>query len=98
MSWNLHAPSVSIWAVDGRQAIPFVCGRRQWELLQTRRGETDLVSLHGQFYLLAVCDVEEPTPDAVAGVIGVDLGIVTITTDSDGESHSGQQIDRVRAR
>ena len=98
LSWNLHAPSVSIWTVDGRQSIPFVCGRRQWELLQTRRGETDLVYIKGQFYLLAVCDVEEPTPDYVEGVIGVDLGIVHIATDSDGNTHSGQQIDRVRDR
>ena len=98
LSWNLHEPSVSIWTVDGRQSIPFVCGRRQWELLQTRRGETDLVSIKGQFYLLAVCDVEEPTPDDVEGVLGVDLGIVNIATDSDGYTHSGQEIDRVRER
>ena len=98
LSWNMHAPSVSIWTVDGRQSIPFVCGRRQWELLQTRRGETDLVYIKGQFYLLAVCDVEEPTPDDVEGVLGVDLGIVNIATDSDGNAHSGQQINRVRER
>jgi len=98
LSWNLHAPSVSIWTVDGRQSIPFVCGRRHWELVQTRRGETDLVYIKGQFYLLAVCDREEPTPDDVEGVIGVDLGIITIATDNDGTTHSGQQIDRVRER
>ena len=98
LSWNMHAPSVSIWTVDGRQSIPFVCGRRQWELLQTRRGETDLVSIKGQFYLLAVCDVEEPTPDDVEGILGVDLGIVNIATDSDGHTHSGQHVERVRTR
>jgi len=98
LSWNMHEPSVSMWTVNGQQSIPFVCGRRQWELLQTRHGETDLVYSKGQFYLLAVCAVEAPTPDDVEGVIGVDLGIVHIATDSDGNTHSGHQIDRVRER
>jgi transposase len=84
----MHEPSVSIWTVDGRQSIPFVCGRRHWELLQTRRGETDLVYIKGSSTSLRVCDVEEPTPDDVEGVLGVDLGIVNIATDSDGNTHS----------
>ncbi|WP_110520316.1 RNA-guided endonuclease InsQ/TnpB family protein [Herpetosiphon llansteffanensis] len=98
LSWNMHAPSVSIWTVNGRQSIPFVCGKRQWELLQSRRGETDLAYVNGQFYLLATCDVEEPTPDDVDRTIGVDLGIVNTSTDSDGETYSGAQIERVRQR
>jgi len=98
LSWNMHEPSVSIWTINGRQSIPFVCGKRQWELLQTRHGETDLVYIKGQFYLLAVCAVEEPTPDDVEGVLSVDLGITNIATDSDGETHFGADVDRVRAR
>ena len=98
LSWNLHAPSVSIWTVHGRQSIPFVCGARQWALLQTRRGETDLAYVKGQFYLLATCDVEEPTPADVDGTLGVDLGIVNSTTDSDGECFSGAAVERPRQR
>jgi putative transposase len=98
LSWNMHAPSVSIWTVAGRQSIPFVCGQRQWELLQARRGETDLVYVNGQFYLLATCDVEEPTPDDIAGALGVDLGIVNIATDSDGNPYSGAVVERTRQR
>ena len=98
LSWNMYEPSVSTWTLDGRQSIPFVCGKRQWELLQSRRGETDLVYIKGQFYLLAVCDIEKPTPDDVEGVLGVDLGIVNLATDSDGETHSGAVIERVRQR
>ena len=29
LSWNMAAPSVSIWTLHGRQSIPFVCGSRQ---------------------------------------------------------------------
>ena len=71
LSWNLKAPSVSIWTLDGRQSIPFVCGERQWALLQSRHGETDMASVNGQFYLLAVCDVETPEPIDVEGTLGV---------------------------
>src|SRR5690606_34392207 len=48
------------------------------------------------FYLLATCDVPEEDEEAVEGVLGVDLGIVEIATDSDGESFSGEIIDRKR--
>ena len=42
LSWRLQDQTVSIWTVSGRLRIPFVCGERQLELLQTRQGESDL--------------------------------------------------------
>jgi len=98
LSWNMATSSVSIWTLDGRQSIPFVCGPRQWELLQTQRGETDLALVNGQWYLLAACEIEEPTPADVEDALGVDLGIVNLATDSDGETHSGAQVETVRVR
>jgi putative transposase len=98
LSWNLHAPSVSIWTVNGRQSIPFVAGARQLELLRTRKGETDLAYVNGQFYLLAVCDVEAPTPLDVDGTLGVDLGVQNIAADSDGNIYSGKAVLGVRHR
>ena len=98
LTWAMSKREVSIWSVKGRLAIPFACGERQWELLQTQRGETDLVYVKGVFYLLTTCQVDEPTPQDMHGVLGVDLGIVNIATDSDGESHSGSQVKSVRHR
>jgi IS605 OrfB family transposase len=98
LSWNLHAPAISIWTMNGRQAIPFVAGTRQVALLHARKGETDLAYRDGQFYLLAVCVVDEPTPDEVDGVLGVDLGVTNIATTSDGEIVSGAHIKNVRYR
>ncbi|HEY0736917.1 MAG TPA: hypothetical protein VGD69_18505 [Herpetosiphonaceae bacterium] len=98
LSWNLHAPSVSIWTVHGRQSIPFVAGGRQMDLLHTRKGETDLAYVNGQFYLLAVCDVEELTPVDVDGTLGVDLGVQNIAADSDGTIYSGKAVLGVRHR
>ncbi len=96
LSWNLTGSEVSTWTLDGRQAIPFVCGDRQKALLETRSGETDLCLVNGQFYLFATCEVDEPDPLDVDGTLGVDLGIVTLATDSDGETFSGEQIERRR--
>ena len=80
---------VSIWTVGGRLKLPFVCGPRQRKMLASQQGETDLVLAAGQFYLLAVCNVQEPPLLDPDGVLGVDLGIMELATDSEGRSYSG---------
>jgi len=98
LTWNVPEGLVSIWTMTGRLHIPFVCGPRQRELLNTRRGESDLVLFRDKVFLSACCDVEEPTPKEVEGVLGVDLGVVNIAVDSQGERHSGSRINHVRHR
>jgi len=98
LSWNLHEPSVSIWTLDGRLSIPFVAGERQMHLLQTRMGETDLVYHRGSWYLLAICEVQEPDLQDVDDVLGIDLGVTNIATDSDGTIYSGCTVKGVRYR
>jgi putative transposase len=94
LSYNLKGSEVSIWTLDGRQAIGFICGERQRELLATQRGETDLALVRGKWYLFVACEIETPEPIDAEGFLGVDLGIVNLATDSDGESFSGQHIER----
>lgn len=96
LSWKLPKLEVSIWTVDGRLRVPFVAGERQRQMLETRQGESDLVLVRDEWYLLAVCEVEEPTPHEVQGVLGVDLGIVNLATDSDGQTFSGAAVERTR--
>lgn len=98
LSFALPKSEVSIWTLDGRQAIPFVCGERQRQLLASQRGETDLALVNGEWYLFAVCEAETPEPIDVEGVLGVDLGVTNIAVDSDGETHSGKAIKNVRYR
>lgn len=90
--------AVSIWTMDGRMTIPFVCGQHQRELLKTRQGESDLVLFRDKFFLSATCEVEEPTPQDITGILGVDLGVKNIAVDSDGEIHSASAINSVRHR
>jgi IS605 OrfB family transposase len=90
--------AVSIWTMDGRQAIPFVTGDRQRALLPFRRGESDLAFVRGDWYLFATCEIETPEPIDVEGVVGVDLGVTNIAVDSDGEIYSARAIKNIRYR
>ena len=96
LSWRWQDHTVSIWTVNGRLRIPFVCGERQLELLQRRQGESDLGWYKGMFFLSATCQVDEPKPVDVEGALGVDLGISNIAVDSDGQVHSASQINNLR--
>ena len=98
LSWRLQDQTVSIWTVSGRLRIPFVCGKQQFELLQSRQGESDLGFSKGIFYLSATCEVDEPKPVDVDDTLGVDLGITNIAVDSDGQVYSANHINNVRHR
>jgi putative transposase len=98
LSFALLDSSVSIWTLAGRQAIPFVCGERQRTLLASRQGESDLLFQRGNWYLLVTCEIEESHPLDVDDVLGIDLGVTNIASDSDGRFHSSRMMNRVRYR
>jgi len=89
---------VSILTIEGRQVIPFVFKNYRQLDIRRVRGQTDLVYRNGDFYLAVCVDVPEPPADEPAEWLGVDLGIVNIATDSDGESYSGAQVNGLRKR
>ena len=95
---SFKADSVSIWTVDGRAAIPFVCGERQRAMLQTQKGESDLAYRRGEWFLYVTCEVEAPAPIEVDGTLGIDLGVTNIATDSDGTVYSGKTVKSIRYR
>lgn len=97
LSWKTRdKQEVSIWTLEGREHIPFVCGEHQKQMLENRLGQADLIFRDGEFYLHQVCEVETPDPYDPEGWIGVDLGIVNIATSSDGEVFSGEQVEARR--
>ncbi len=81
--------SVSIWTLGGRQRIPFRCGEHQRQMLATQHGETDLVLVRGQWFLLATCVVAEKPAAGSDSAMGVDLGIRNTAATSHGTLHSG---------
>jgi IS605 OrfB family transposase len=98
LSWKVADRLVSIWTLDGRFKIPFVAGDRQLEMLRHLSGETDLVYRDGCFYLFQTCEIEEPPEGGPSEFLGVDLGIVNIVADSDGQVYSGGQVNGLRKR
>jgi len=88
--------AVSLWTVDGRLSVRFVCGDYQRRLLPFRKGEVDLLLVRGTFYLAVACDVDAPGMIDATDVLGVDLGIVNLATDSDGIVYSGEVVERKR--
>ena len=98
LRYMLDKKMVSIWTVNGREKIPFVCGDYQTRLLEGQRGESELCFVDGEFYLMAVCDVEDPPLREVNGILGVDLGIVHLATDSEGNQYSGIEVRSLRRR
>ena len=97
LTWRTDKQFVTIWTLAGRQPIPYGCGQRQKESLQFQQGESDLVYHKGNFFLLAVCDVPEPTEQEVEDVLGVDFGLVSLAADSDGQTFTGGQIESKRS-
>jgi putative transposase len=61
-------------------------------------GKRTLIYRDKTFYLGMVVEAPEATPYDPVGVLGVDLGVVNIVTDSDGSTYTSETIDRVRTR
>jgi putative transposase len=89
---------VSLLTLHGREIVAMVYGEYQAGFLQRLKGQVDLVYRDGTFYLYATIEVPEDTPIAPTHFLGVDLGIVNIATDSDGNSYTGDAIEVVRQR
>ena len=98
LTYKLDRMELNIWTVAGRQKMSFACGKRQLELLKGQHGESVLCMVKGRFYLMVACDVETPKPIDVEGVLGIDLGIVNIASDSDGGGFSGAAIEEYRRK
>jgi predicted transposase len=82
---------VSLSTLQGRQVVGLVYGEYQRERFDRIKGQCDLVHKGGKFYLLATVDLPEPPPVEVKDFLGIDLGIVNLAVDSEGEVFSGKE-------
>ena len=96
LSYNIEKQIVSIWSVDGRLKIPFVCHNPKY--LPYIKGEADLVYKKGKFFLFQTVEVPEDDVKNVEEFIGVDFGVNNIATLSDGTQYGSEQLDKVRNR
>jgi IS605 OrfB family transposase len=86
--------SVSIWSVDGRLHMPFLCHNRKY--LPYVKGEADLIYRKGKFFLFQTVEVPEEAIKDVEEFIGVDFGVNNIATLSDGTQYGSEQLDGIR--
>lgn len=87
---------VSIWLLSGREKITYACGDHQRKLLQHRKGEVDLMFVRCKWYLACVCDFDDPKLLTPGDILGVDLGVVNLATDSMGNQYSGSAVEAKR--
>jgi putative transposase len=89
---------VSLLTLSGRVLVPLRYGAYQAERFGRIKGQADLILRDGTFYLYVCIDL--PTPPLIdpEGVLGVDLGIVNLAVDSEGERFSGEKVKACRHR
>lgn len=92
---------VSLNTMQGRIVCRMILGKRQHDMLTDPEwviGGADLVWRHGTYSLNVTQSQEAPPQIDTPETLGVDLGIVNLATDSEGELFSGAQVKRVRER
>ena len=91
--------TVSLTTLSGRILVPFLVGGYQQARMDRIKGQADLLYRNGTFYLAVTLETPTPEPDEPeGGTLGVDLGIVNLATDSEGEVFSGEAVERNRKR
>jgi putative transposase len=93
---------VSLNTLEGRIVCRLVLGTRQHAMLVDPAwtiGGADLVWRRGIYYLHITQSREAPSEtEPNGGTLGVDLGIVNLATDSEGEHFTGAMVHLVRQR
>ena len=88
----------SLTVRNGRVVVPMQMGGYQRVQFARPKGQADLVLVQGLFYLLITIDTPEAPPMVPERFLGVDLGIISLATDSDGNSYTGAPVEVVRQR
>ena len=97
----LSMDRVSLNTLTGRVVGQLILGDFQRRYLYDtswKIGGAELIRREDVWYLCITQSKAAPDPDEPLGYLGVDLGIVNLAVDSDGETFCGQQIQAVRKR
>jgi putative transposase len=87
---------VSIKTLGERVEMPFQVSDHHRVLLDGKRGQADLILRKGRWYLYVAVEVPDGTPVKTTDVLGVDLGIRNLATDSDGDRYTGEAVEVTR--
>ena len=97
----LSLDRVSLNTLTGRVIGQLVLGEFQRRTLYDtswKIGGAELLRRQDMWYLHITQTKANPAPDEPTGVLGCDLGLVNLATDSDGEQYSGAQVRQIREK
>jgi len=89
---------VSLMCPNGRVLVPMRYGAYQAARLDRAKGQADLILRDSVFYLYVTVDIPSAPPVETQDVLGVDLGMVQLAYDSDGEAHTGAGVKQCRRK
>ena len=90
---------MSLTTLDGRIVVPMVMGAYQAEQFGHVKRYAELVRRRdGKWFLMATVEFDDVPPVDPNDFLGVDLGVANLATDSDGQQHSGADVERVRRK
>lgn len=96
-SVHLDEGKASLATINGRVIVHFSICDYYRQYVGWKTCSADLCYRDGAFYLHVV--VQAPSPHVETnGVLGIDLGIVNLATDSEGNVYSGERINAYRRR
>ncbi len=97
----LSLDRVSLNTIEGRITCRMLTGSRQHAMLvdpEWKIGGADLVWRGDTYYLHVTQSKQAPEETKTHDTLGVDLGIVNLATDSDGQTFTGTKVHEVRMR
>jgi putative transposase len=98
LSFKGHT-DVSLLTLDGRECIPLRFGKYQADLMKYIKGQADLILRNNSFYLYVTLEIPANAQVQVSNdILGIDLGIANIATDSEGVFYSGKGITLKRIK
>ncbi|HTN35546.1 MAG TPA: transposase [Arachidicoccus sp.] len=98
LRFNLQEESIRIRTLACRERVSYVASEQGHALMQHQKGESDLFTQNGNWYLGCCCEIQEAERQYSTEMMGIDLGITRIATPSDGKKYSGSKIEQVRKR
>ena len=96
LSYFPDKKEVTLRSLDKRIKLGLVVHNQ--EQFDSRKGEAKLIYNQGKFYLAQTIDIKQEEKKEITGYLGVDLGIVRIASDSDGDYYSGEEIEKKRIK
>lgn len=91
--------STSLSTLDGRIRVPMVMGDYQAAQFAQVKYYAELVRRKdGKWFLMATVEFDDLPPLDPDDFLGVDLGVENLATDSDGQRHTGEDVEAVRIK